>query len=464
MIFGRVRSLKWRLVWRLVLLQGAMLALLLVLAVGTLWATGYLIDEPDEDAVADAVQVALTRDAEGRLMLRRTKELVQLRQDSPNLWFIVRDRQGQVLSEGQAPPEFARIGDALDHISQARLGWQIGDEPGLPTARVKRVDTAAGNVQIISGSGGKLLLRKLVLGASILFLSAILPNLVLMTLATIIATSMVVRRALAGLGEAAAEAERIDIDKRGMRLPADTVPTEVTPLVKAVNDALGRLDEGYERHKRFLVDAAHELRTPIAILQTRLEALPQTPDKTRLLEDIARLANLAEQLLDLQRLNQRVGHFAPIDLVTIGRRVATDLAPLAIAAGYELSFDTAAQAVPVMGDQAALERALTNLVQNAIQHGGRRGAITIAVTADGSVEVADEGDGIPADQHERIFEPFHRLTPLDRGAGLGLNLVREIADIHGGDVSVFERPGGGACFRLTVPRLARPSPGRTAEV
>lgn len=453
MTFGPVRSLKWRLVWRLVLLQGAMLALLLVLAVGTLWAAGYLIDEPDEDAVSDAVQVALTRDAEGRLILRRTEDLARLRQDSPNLWFVVRDRQGQILSEGQVPPEFARIGDALDHISQARLGWQIGDAPELPTARIKRVDTAAGNVQIISGSGGKLLLRKLVLGASILFLSAILPNLVLMTLATVIATSMVVRRALAGIGEAAAEAERIDSNQRGTRLPVDTVPTEVAPLVRAVNDALGRLDEGHERHKRFLVDAAHELRTPIAILQTRLEALPTTADKTRLLEDMARLSNLAEQLLDLQRLNQRVDHFAPIDLVAIGRRVAVDLAPLAIAAGYELSFETETPKAQAIGDQAALERALTNLVQNAIQHGGRRGTITIAVTRDGSIEVSDEGDGIPPDQHERIFEPFHRLKPLDRGAGLGLNLVREIADMHGGTVAVFERPGGGACFRLALPLI-----------
>lgn len=454
MAFGRLKSLKWRLVWRLVLLQGAMLALLLILAIGTLWATGHLADEPDEDAVVDAVQAALVRGADGRMMLRPTAEMERVRRDNASLWFVVRDRQGEVLTEGKVPAEFARIGDALDAISQGRLGWQIGDEPGLPTARVKRVDTAAGNVQVISGSAGRLLLRKLVLGASILFLSAMLPNLLLMTIATVIATSMVVRRSLAGLGEAAAEAEKIDIDKRGARLTVGNVPAEVTPLVKAVNDALGRLDEGYERHKRFLVDAAHELRTPIAILQTRLEALPLGADKTRLLEDIARLANLAEQLLDLQRLNHSVASFAPVDLVRVGRRVATDLAPLAISAGYELSFDTETGKVMVSGDQMALERALTNLVQNAIQHGGRRGTIGIAVTTDGAIEVVDDGDGIPAEQRERIFEPFHRLAPLDRGAGLGLNLVREIATIHGGSVAAFDRPGGGACFRLALPRLA----------
>src|SRR5439155_15300581 len=134
-----------------------------------------------------------------------------------------------------------------------------------------------------------------------------------------------------------------------------------------------RLDQGYARHKRFVADAAHELRTPIAILSTRLESLPSGPDKTRLIEDAARLATLAEQLLDIQRLD-RCGHpFAPIDLVSVAQGVAADLAPLAIAAGYELALDAPTTPVEALGDAAALERALTNLVQNAIQHGPRRG-------------------------------------------------------------------------------------------
>ncbi|MDA4635875.1 ATP-binding protein, partial [Escherichia coli] len=236
----------------------------------------------------------------------------------------------------------------------------------------------------------------------------IVPLILVMALATLVVTPFVVRRAHRGLGHVANQAEKINIDERGTRLPLDDVPQEVTPLVTAVNSALGRLDEGYERHKRFLLDAAHELRTPIAILQTRLESLPASPANGRLLEDVARLGILAEQLLDLQRLSQNGMQFAAVDLVAVGRRVAADLAPLAIAAGYAMSFEPEIARVAVRGDQAALERAMINLVQNAIQHGGRKGTITIRVKPDAAVVVEDEGAGVPPDQRSAIFEPFRR--------------------------------------------------------
>ncbi|MFL6603717.1 MAG: sensor histidine kinase [Steroidobacteraceae bacterium] len=305
---------------------------------------------------------------------------------------------------------------------------------------------------IVDDLGHRVSLNKLLRGTYAVILLVILPSFALMTLTTLFATPIVVRRALARLGEIAAQAEQIHVDQRGTRLSIERVPSEVIPLVKAVNDALGRLDEGYERQQRFLLDAAHELRTPIAILQTRLESLADGTQKTRLLEDGARLASLAEQLLDLQRLNPRNGAAGRmIDLVDVARRVAADLAPLAIAAGYELSFDSDAGTFAVIGDQGALERAVANLVQNAIEHGGRRGAIRIAVGASGTIDVSDEGEGIPLEHRERIFEPFHRLQPRTRGAGLGLNLVRSIIERHGGDIVVLSESRGGACFRITLP-------------
>ena len=155
-------------------------------------------------------------------------------------------------------------------------------------------------------------------------------------------------------------------------------------------------------------------------------------------------------MLDIQRLD-RCGHpFARIDLVAIAQSAAADLAPLAIAAGYELALDAPATPIETIGDAAALERALTNLVQNAIQHGPRRGTIGIRVSKPACIEVTDEGAGIPRDQREQIFEPFYRLTPLDRGAGLGLNMVREIVLLHGGQVSVTDGADGGTCFRMTL--------------
>jgi signal transduction histidine kinase len=446
--------LRSRLSWRLLSLQAALLVALVVIVVGALCASGFVLVQRDEDHVIDVVQHALARDAQGGLTLRPTDELRQLRAETPDLWLLARDRQGHSLSEGAVPAEFAAIGGALDQISQARLGWQLfEDDPRKPPARLKRVDTEAGNVQVITATQGKLTSAKAVFTTLLLLLGIALPGLLLMGTATLIATPMILRRAFKGLDTTADQARRIDIHQRGARLSADHIPLEVVPLVNAINDALARLDQGYARHKRFVADAAHELRTPIAILNTRLESLPSGPDKTRLIEDAARLATLAEQLLDIQRLD-RCGHpFAPVDLVSIAQGAVADLAPLAIAAGYELSFDASATRIDVLGDAAALERALTNLVQNAIQHGPRRGIIAIRVDRPASIEVTDEGAGIPAEQRELIFEPFYRLTPHDRGAGLGLNMVREIVHLHGGHVSVLDGPNGGACFKITLPPI-----------
>lgn len=312
-------------------------------------------------------------------------------------------------------------------------------------------DSATGGVRIVSSSEDEIPFRTIARSLLLTFGTVILPSLVPMILATLVATPIVVRAALSGLGDLVHEAERIDIGQRGARLPIENVPAEVGPLVSAVNDALRRLDDGYERHARFLADAAHELRTPIAILHTRLESLPADPDRTRLLEDVARLATLAEQLLDLQRLEQRAP-LTPVDLTAIGRRVAADLAPMAIAAGYEMVLEADDVPVLVNGDRSSLERALINLVQNAIEHGGRRGSITIQVHRSGAIEVTDEGAGIPPDQRERIFEPFYRLHPHGRGAGLGLNLVQEVVRRHHGRVSVDNGTPTGARFRIDIPR------------
>ncbi|MCG2628441.1 HAMP domain-containing histidine kinase [Bradyrhizobium sp. WYCCWR 13023] len=444
--------LRSRLSWRLLALQAALLLALVGVVVGALCASGFVLAERDEDRVIDVVQRALARDAGGGLTLRSTRDLTQLRAETPDLWFLVRDRQGHSLTEGAVPAEFAAIGNGLDQISQARLGWQMfEDDPRKPAARLKRVNTDAGNVQIITATQGRLTGAKALLMTSLAFLGIALPGLLVMGTATFIATPMIVQRAFRGLDATADQARRIDIHQRGARLSVERIPLEVVPLVTAVNDALARLDQGYIRHKRFVADAAHELRTPIAILNTRLESLPSGPDKTRLLEDAARLATLAEQLLDIQRLD-RCGHpFTRVDLVAIAQSAAAELAPLAIAAGYELALDAPATPVETIGDAAALERALTNLVQNAIQHGPRRGTIGIHVSRPACIEVTDEGAGIPQDQREQIFEPFYRLTPLDRGAGLGLNMVREIVLLHGGQVAVTDGADGGTCFRMTLP-------------
>lgn len=444
----RPPSLKWLLVSRMVTLQAAMIAAFLVLIVAALWGTGYLVDDYEGGSL-DVLADAVVRDANGGLALAPTSELARLRTHAPGLWFVMRDKTGHRLSEGTIPPVYAPVAGIIEQLNDARLGHPLGDE-AKPDAIVKWTDTAAGKVQILTGTQGRMSVQRLLAGVSGGFISVILPVIVLMALATMVATPLVVRRSLAGLGQAVSQATRIEFDKRGVQLPVNEVPVEIGPLVSAVNDALQRLDAGYERHQHFLAQAAHELRTPIAILNARVSALPAGADKRELLEDAARLTMLAGQLLDLQRLDQKGNRFASVNLVAMAKQVVFDLGPLALAAGYDMSFEPEVETVPAEGDQTSIERALTNLVQNAIDHGGRQGVITVRVGAAGFVEVCDEGQGIAADQRKAIFEPFNRLKPDGRGAGLGLNLVREIMALHGGQVAVMETAKG-ACLRLSFP-------------
>ncbi|UGV29212.1 HAMP domain-containing histidine kinase [Rhodopseudomonas boonkerdii] len=445
----RSHSLTWHLVGRLAGLQAIMLTILILLiglAAIALLRAGLMLEDYEGNTI-DTLKEALTRDAGGGLTVRNTADLSALRSEHPNLWFVIRDTHGHQLSEGTVPQQFAPIVAALDHVSDARLRWNAA-EPSPPTGLVKWIDSAVGRVQILTGTFGQLSISRALASTPLLFFNLILPIIVLMTLATLVATPFVVRRTMRGLEQAATQAERINIDQRGVQLPLDEVPAEITPLVKAINDALDRLDKGYERHRRFLADAAHELRTPIAILSTRVSTLEAGPEKTRLLEDTTRLSVMAGQLLDLQRLDQGTGAFAAVDLVGVARQVVLELAPLAFAAGYDMAFEHDDERSVVTGDQTALERALTNLVQNAIDHGQRRGTILVRVTNDCRIEVSDDGDGIPDSEREHIFEPFHRLHHGGRGAGLGLDLVRSIMQLHAGYVEIDRSSSGGACMRM----------------
>jgi signal transduction histidine kinase len=449
MSFRRPRSLKWSLVLRIAILQCMILTLIIAGIIGAMLATG-IIPHDYENGTMDVLADAVTRNASGALVLKENPDLTRLRSDVSDLWFIIRDKEGHRLQEGSVPAKFQPFVGLLDNISDARIDLAMG-ETAPPGGKIRWTDTAAGNVQIMSGTKGGLSLPHVLGQAPGLFLQGILPLAGLMALATLFVTPWVVRGALSSLGRAAAAAGQIDIDKRGVQLPLDGVPKEVTPLVDAVNAALWRLDAGYSRHKRFLTDAAHELRTPVAILNTRLASLPATPERARLLQDAARLSTLADQLLDLQRLDRQAEQFGPVDLVTLARNVVVDLAPMAFAAGYEMSFEPAKEKLIIRGDRTAIERAVTNLVQNAIDHGGKAGRIAISVRPPAVIEVLDEGDGVPTSERERIFEPFYRLHPQDHGAGLGLNLVRDLMQLHGGKVEVLDGNPGGACFRMIFP-------------
>src|SRR5690606_31413989 len=162
-------------------------------------------------------------------------------------------------------------------------------------------------------------------------------------------------------------------------------------------------------------------------------------------------SGMANQLLDLHRMDLSPSIPQIVDLVEIAAQVTADIAPLAISAGNELSFSSDADAVWVRGDAGALSRAVTNLVQNAMTHGGPDISTECVVSPRGRIRGPYTGPGIDPEHREEIFWPFHRLAPLQHGAGLGLSLVSDIVRRHGGDVTVSSNDSGGAVFDITLP-------------
>lgn len=446
---GTVGSLRWRLVRSLVMLQVAASLLVLLGFVALYGAAGRFVDEGGE-ATAQIVGRALGHGADGRLQLAQGEELQWLLRAAPELWFIARDARGQTLRHGQVPPRYETLVQVLDGVQRSAL--DLADASARPAARFERFDTAGGPVNLIVRTRAPFSLMSKLKWWGVAFLVLVAPIMLVTSLVVVVATPFVIRRGLRGVVATAAQAEHVDIDALATRLPAQGVPAEILPLVEAVNRAFDRLDEGYRRQARFLADAAHELRTPITTLRIQADALPESAHKAPLLRATTRLMTLAEQLLDLQRLQRARGGMQAeaTELRALCERVAADLAPLAILSGCALAVE-APRAVWVRADASALERAVANLIQNAIEHGGAGCEIQLCVEeGPAAIAVHDSGPGIPVQQREQVIEPFHRIHPRGRGAGLGLHLVAEVAQMHGGRLVVGESPLGGARMQLVL--------------
>ncbi|MGP4006138.1 sensor histidine kinase [Streptomyces sp. 4N124] len=265
-------------------------------------------------------------------------------------------------------------------------------------------------------------------------------------------TWLVTRRALHPVegirGEMAAITASEDLARR---VPVPDTHDEVARLARTTNETLAALETSVERQRRFVADASHELRSPIASLRTQLEvaaAHPELLDLDGAVADTVRLQHLAADLLLLARLDAGEGPTdTRVDLAALAREEAAGRAGVTVEA-----FD----AVEVVGSRGQLGRVLANLLDNARRHA--RSAVTVAVRRDGDravVEVADDGDGVPEADRERIFERFVRLDAArsrdDGGAGLGLAIARDVAVRHGGTLTVRDAPAGGALFALRLP-------------
>lgn len=319
----------------------------------------------------------------------------------------------------------------------------------------------------------------------------ILPQFVILPLAVLLVW-LALARGIAPLGELQQRIRRREADDLS---PIDELdaPEEVSPLVRAINDLLGRLDRSFATQKRFLADAAHQLKTPLAGLRTQAELAQREIDAgqrepealKRSLQQIAhasqRAAHMVNQLLAMARAEDRgmAARAVEVNLARLATETVRDFVPRALEQRLDLGYEgpgaegdtTPTEGSRVLGQPLLLREMLRNLVDNALHYTPAGGVVTVRLTCDpfGQVvvlQVEDSGPGIPVGERELVLQPFYRVLGSNvDGSGLGLAIVAEIARRHGATLSVADTREGplaedaspGARFTLRFASAKRPA-------
>jgi heavy metal sensor kinase len=273
------------------------------------------------------------------------------------------------------------------------------------------------------------------------------------------------RTALAPVAAIATEARRINDKNLGIRLPVADTRDEISHLSETLNQMLERVDVGVQSIRDFTANAAHELRTPIALIRTEVEVALSLPRSSREYREACeqvqletvRMTALIDNLLMLARVDAETEGFrlAPVDATQLARRVGDRWKHAMQRALLDFTFEMTPPPVMVMADSDSLQRLLTILIDNALHYTPPGGAVTMSVarTDDGWVHfsVRDTGIGIAPEYQARIFERFYRVDRSRGGSGLGLALAKWIAEKHGTGISVSSAPGRGAAFQFSLP-------------
>lgn len=367
--------------------------------------------------------------------------------------FAVRAADGHVIAA--SPPIFgARVAGwpaATDDPAYFRI-TDLGTRPDVYYGLSIAVNSTAGllSISVARAAGADALVHS-VLREFVLDISWIIPIVVAVTLVIGI---LAIRGGLKPIRQASEMAVAIGPGAISVRLPEDGIPSEVAPLVGAMNRALDRLEQGFAIQRQFTANAAHELRTPLAIITAALDAIEGNGELAKLKSDVARMNRLVEQLLGVARLDAiALDISATVDLDEIASYVVATMAPVALAQHRTIAFVGSGKPVRAKGNAFAIEDAIRNLIENAIVHSPKGEEVTTSVHQDVSVKVCDHGPGVRTEDRERIFERFWRgKTAQIGGAGLGLAIVCEIMKAHGGTVGIDDNPGGGAMFTLQFAR------------
>ena len=431
-----------------VVLISAALSYFIALHAATLAYDRALLDP----ALAMSSHLSLRDDGQVQFDLPRIAQQVLLIDSRDEIFFRILDAQGNTIAGEQGMPATstalreAQYFDAQFHGRRIRVvalpvALTAAGMSG-PTAVVEVAETTAKRERLIRE----------------VLLANLLPSLTL-AVATMVLVWFGVSWGLAPLNRL-----RQDLAARSHRdlrpVPVDRSPEETRPLIEAINDLLQRLREAIGVQQRFVANAAHQLRTPLAALLTQVElldrsALPpqQRNDVAQLHRAVSKAARLAAQLLTLARAEPgEAGAIArdPVDLEALCEELVQEWVPRAHERNIDLGFEL--EPARVAGDATLLRELIRNLLDNALKYTPSGGAVTLYVSrgAHPCIEVEDNGPGIPENERERVLERFHRLegTPGE-GSGLGLSIVREIVLAHGATLRI-STPSGGRGTRIVV--------------
>ncbi len=259
-----------------------------------------------------------------------------------------------------------------------------------------------------------------------------------------------IRNGLRPLLEASRYAEKIGPEHMETRLPDAGMPREVLPLIGAVNSGLDRLERGFEVQRAFTTDAAHQLRTPLAILKTRLSTMERNEQTEALANDVRRVGRLVSQLLNIAQFdNLTIADDESADLREISLEVVTMLAPFALEQGKSMEVEGFEGPVWVRGNADALIHAVRNLAENALEYTPRGTPVVVEVLEHGAVKVKDYGPGIAPQHRELVFQRFWRADQrCGNGSGLGLAIVARTLEAHSGRVEIDDAPDGGTVMSV----------------
>jgi signal transduction histidine kinase len=389
----------------------------------------------------------LSAGPDGHLELKLSSDLLGLySQEYGRYSYAVTDDQGRVLfssleSHAALFPADARAG-AIQFLQQRR------DNATVSGASIR---TSIGGQTVWIQTGEDLANRDVLIDDIVADFYKNVGWITLPILLVLLITDIAIfRRALQPLRQASEIAAGIGPARPGVRLPTEELPREIRPLVSAVNQGLDRLEEGFRIQRDFTADAAHELRTPLSILGTRIDMLEDQEIRRALRRNVEGMAHIVGQLLDIAELDAFVVNpEETADLRSVAAEVAEFVAPLALSQGKDVALLGAGEPVWVKGNTEMLGRAIRNLAENAINHTAVGSTVEFVVEEDGTVSVLDHGPGISDEERNLIFRRFWRRDRRKKGStGLGLSIVQRIAELHSATVIVENRHPDGACFSL----------------